>query len=505
MDWTPLLPITSGKNWAPKDSGGIHAISNLEFQRNLCENYYQARDFGTPAILGWAIAFKQRLEMYINDGSFEETFQLWTILLKGLYFDLIKIRHVELAPLGIFGTLLKSEFPDEFRFGFLTYNEKIIGFTCHELGFIPGARIKQSLIDEIEAEIYKKDIEKATDYFSAWVHTFDDKNLENLLFYSLIYQVASEWDPEFDTKIDIDLKKIFEIEHKLWLAPEGELLELDVSSPALPVYMGTPIICETCDYQIGKEHGALEVHQPDDCRCPKCGAAQDWLEKYESWLHFSDKKGCYLIYAFESSPIRRPPFSNYITFHDDGVEIKSGPVNLKVYGLVFSEEAMKCNRLMFFRDDGSEITTSLPIKGEYYGLVDLVKQDKNPRVDRITGEYIAILEVEGWDENIPLRYPAQAIEREEALLLTWPNFKLEGWHIYYYLLESTPAMHKAGLGLRALRKREGPLELDSNRGQLNEMVDAFEIVFKDKKTDNMQRKMRFQNPERWLPGYCLYQ
>jgi hypothetical protein len=484
MSLIPLLPQTKGEEWPPQEDGGIHSISDLDYQRNLCENYYEASDFGTPSPLAWCIVFKQRLEKYAENtrnniwGQFDDIFELWSIFLKGIYFGLISFRRINLDDLRELGQIIKAEMPKEFRFNLLSYKNITIGFTYPDIGFVPSVRLSQVMIDELKLEIAKKDIEKASEYFVGWVRTFDNKDHQDILFYALLYQLANRWNSTVDKSIEINLDLLFEQGPKLWLM-EGED-NLDITQPILRVYVGTPIICAKCSHQMR----SLEIRSPDDCRCPNCRAKQDWLQQYSSWIRFSLTRGCYLIYAFENSPVRELPYSNYVTYEADGIVIQTGQVNLKVFGLILSEDALRCTRLVFFNDGESTRMPDLPIRGEYFGLVKLAEMDHNPGIDRLTKEYIANLRVEGWEETITIRYPENVIEYEEALLLSWPNFKLKDWNIYYYLLESIPTLNKAGLSLRALAENAQPKLLNANRGQITQNVDAFEIVFsKDGKID----------------------
>ena len=160
-------------------------------------------------------------------------------------------------------------------------------------------------------------------------------------------------------------------------------------------------------------------------------------------------------------------------------------------GVILTEEALKCTRLIFFtdpQDDQRQYEPHLPIRGEYYGIVSLA-DNRRPVQDRLSGDYIVPLKlnVEGWNTTITLRYTPKEIQREEALLLSWPKFSLKGWNAYFYLLESTAQMDKAGIRLRILDPEASPVLLGDKRGQLTQPFDAFEIVFsKDGKTVEWQ-------------------
>jgi len=490
MGFIPLLPKPKKQDWPPKDKIGIHEISDLDYQRNLCENYYKASDFGTPSPLAWAIVFEQRLDRYIEDlrnnieSDFEDAFDYWSLFLKGIYFGFITFKTVNLQELRDIGKIVAAELPEEFDFQFLYYHsedkeeEEVIGFTYPGIGFVPSVRLRGKIIKELHKEIEKKDVEKASEYFVGWVHTFDEKDQGNILFYTLLYHLAEKWKPGAPKKLPIEKEKLFGQGPCLWLA-KGEVEDV-ISRPQIPLYIGTPIICDQCGYQIGLEEGLIEVRDPEDCRCPQCQRKQDWLGKYSSWLKYNEKRGSYLIYAFSNSPVRRPPYTNYVTYEEDGVAIQSGHIRLKVFGLILSEDALKCTRLIFFKDGEREKRPDLPIRGDYFGLVSLAMRDRNPYLDPMKKHYSVVLDVEGWDEQITIRYESHEYEYEEALLLSWPNFKLEGWNVYYYLLETTPLMNKAGIGLRTLALNGQHHLLDASRGQLNEDFDAFELVFKKK-------------------------
>lgn len=491
MGFIPLLPKPKKQDWPHKDKIGVHEISELDYQRNLCENYYKASDFGTPSPLAWAIVFEQRLERYMEDiqnsieSDYEDAFELWTLFLKGIYFGLIASKTINLMELRDIGKIAAAELPEEFDSQFLYYNpenqeeEIIIGFTYPGIGFVPSVRAEEGILKKIRSEIGKKDVEKASEYFTGWVHTFDDKNQGNILFYNLLYHLALKWKPDAPRRLPIEIEKLFGLGPRLWLAKDE--VEEVVARPQIPLYIGTPIICESCGHQIGLEEGLIEIRNPEDCRCPECQRRQNWLGKYSSWLKFNERRGSYLIYAFNNSDVCKLPYSNYVTCEEDGVIIKSGHICLKVFGLVLSEKALKCTRLIFFKDGERQRRPDLPIRGEYFGLVSLAKRDRNPYLDPMKKHYTVVLDVEGWEEQIIIRYEKSEYEDdEEALLLSWPNFRLEGWNIYYYLLETTPEMYKAKIGLRTLAINGQHHLLDASRGQLTQDFDALEIVFKRK-------------------------
>ena len=490
---TPLLPTQKRQEWPHQDTLGLHSVTDKDYQHNLCENYYEASDFGTPSPLARAIVFSQRLDRYIEDlqnnvpdSPFEDYFEQWSIFLKGLYLGLISVEPVKCDELRDLGLIVASELPKDFALNFLWFQDKVIGFTYPNIGFVPSVRLDKGILNALVREIKKKDVEKASEFFVGWVHSFDNKDQRNVLFYPLLYLLASRWSPDAPKTLPMELDKLFD-QGPTFVLSQSEDLDPAIASPQIPIYAGTPIICGQCGYQIGKKESALEVRNPDDCRCPECQKPQDWLGRYSTWIRYSEKRGCYLIYALNSSPVHQPPLSNHVTFENDGVTIQTGKINLKVFGLILSEEALKCTRLLFFKDGDKVTTPHLPIKGEYLGLVRVASRDRNPHLDRVTGDYIVTLEIEGWHENITIRYKKNEIEHEEALLLSWPNFKLKGWNVYYYLLESTAQMYKAGIALRALNVIGQPILLSTTRGEIKQAIDAFEIVF-SKKDGQIERQ-----------------
>jgi len=487
MEIIALLPKPKDGEWPHKDKIGVHEITDLDYQRNLCENYYKASDFGTPSPLAKAIVFVQRLERYYDDiknnkeSDYEEDFQLWAMILKGIYFGLITLRPVSLQELRDIGKIVLAELPERFDFQLLSYKmmddeeEKVIGFTYPGVGFVPSVRLGNSLIREINKEIEKRDIEKASEYFSSWVHGFDDKDQGNSIFYLMLYHLAETWNSKAPTSLPLEIEKLFQKGPTLWIekGDEGD----EIARPQLWIYNGTPIICEKCGYQIGIREGVIELKEPDDCRCPECMKQQDWLGKYSSWLQYNQKRGKYIIYAFNNSPIHKLPFSNCVTIEENGVKIQSGPICLKVIGLILSEDELKCKRLIFFKDGDRERRPDMPIRGEYFGLVSLSRRARNPYLDPVKNTYTVVLDVVGWPDPVTIRYESNQYEYEEALLLSWPNFKLKGWNIYYFLLASTPPMYKAGIGLRILAENGDHQLLESTRGKMEMDFDAIEIVF----------------------------
>lgn len=486
----PLLPKPKSGDWPPKDKMGIHEVADLDYQRNLCENYYQASDFGTPSPMAWAIVFQQRLVRYMEDVQYDvesdyiDSFELWSLFLKGIYFGILTTKKVQLTDLRDIGKIVEAELPLDFDFHFLCYTnednklDEIVGFTYPEIAFVPSVRLKSETVRKIQEEIVSKDVEKASEYFAGWVHTLDDKDQGDLMFYSLLHHLCDTWNPDAPAHLPMVLEKLFPQKTQLWLRADG--FEEDVIKPQIPLYKGRPIICDQCGYQIGVKEDLIEIRNPDGCRCPECQRPQDWLGQYNKWLNFDPNRGQYLIYAFENSELCKPPYSNYVEIIPEGVIIKSGSVSLKVFGLILAEKALKCTRLMFFKNNDQIIKPDLPIRGEYLGLASLSQRDRNPYHDPQRGSYRVTLDVQGWDEPIDIRYEKNEIETAEALLLNWPNFSLPGWNVYYYLLESTPNMNKAGIGLRTITKNGENQILTSSRGKLEKEFDALEIIFKNK-------------------------
>lgn len=481
MSLLPLLPKPKVQDWPAQAEIGLHGVSDVDYQRNLCENYYDASDFGTPSPLAHAIVYANRLEQHLLDLQgkaptfrFTKVFDLWSLFFKGLYLGVLGIREVNLAELRELGRIVLAELPKGSAFRFLIFRDSVVGFTYPGVGFAPSVRLSEATVAALREAVQAKDVEKASEYFAGWVHTFDDKDHGNIPFYSLLYRLAESWCPEAPATLPRDPARLFGAGPTLWLSEAA--LPSEVKTPRLPLYIGTPIVCDHCGYEIGEQVGTVVIAHPDECRCPKCQTRQDWLKDYSEWIRFNEKQGRYLIYAFEGSPIRRPPLSKYIEYHNDGIVVRTGKFALKVMGLILTEEALKCNRLLFFKDEDTIREPDLPIRGEYYGLVTLAR-NRRPVRERISGDYVVPLEVEDWPDIINLRYAAKEIQEEEALLLSWPNFNIPGWNVHFYLLDSTPLMNKAGLALRALASQKEPHLLAATRGQLNEPCEAYEIVF----------------------------
>lgn len=492
MEIKALLPKPKEGDWPHKEKIGVHEISEQDYHKNLCENYYKASDYGTPSPLANAIVFVQRLEHYNNDkksnkeSAFEKSFKLWAMLLKGIYFGLIKCRPINLMELSDIGKIVAAELPNGFKMELLSYRmrdaekETVVGYTYEKVGFVPSVRLSELTIKEIDEEISKRDSETAPEYFGSWVHRFDEKDQGNLLFYSLLYHLVAQWCHE-DKKKDLpmEIEKLFEKGPQLWLVDKKEIAE-DIARPQLWVYKGTPIICSKCGAQIGMTDEDIEIKEPDDCRCPQCMTQQNWLEKYGEWLKYNKTRGCYLIYDFQNSPTRQQPLKNCLKVKDDYVLIQSGRIKIKIIGLVLSEDALKCKRLIFFKDGEREKRPDLPVRGEYFGLVSLSRAVRNPYLDPVNKTYTVVVDVVDWKHPITIKYDEKQYEYEEALLLSWPNFKLKGWNVYYFLLATTPPMYKAGIGMRVLAENGHHQLLDSTRGKMEMDFGAIEIVFTEK-------------------------
>lgn len=478
MNPIPLLPKAKIQDWPPQSEVGVHSIGEQDYQRNLCEDYYEASDFGTPSPLAQPMAFAERLRQYLLESQAGEgsepspAFTTWSLLIQGIYLGVVTLRDVNLDDLKDLGQIVKHELPERFALQFLVFQERVIGLTYPDVGFVASARYDDETETLLRREVNAKDVEKAADYFVGWVHTFDDKDQGSASFYPLLYRVAEAWRPAASPELPRTPGDLFGQGPTLWLDTS---LSPSVGKPQIPLYVGTPIICDHCDHEIGTE-GLLEVRRPEDCRCPNCQRQQDWLAEYIEWIRFNEQRECYLIYAFESSPLRRPPYEKYVEYEKDGVVIRTGRFALKVYGLILSEDSLKCTRLLFFRDGDKLTEPHLPVRGEYYGMVQLAP-GRRPHRDRMSGDYLVALEVEGWDEIIQLRYQPREIEEEEALLLTWPNFNLPGWNLYYLLIETTPQMLAAGMKVRTLDPRSAPRLLDTTRARLEDAFQALEVVF----------------------------
>lgn len=479
MALIPLLPQSD--NWPRQATAGVHSITDQDYQRNLSENYYEASDWGIPSPLAQARVFAYRLEQYLLDieggdeeSDFEEAFELWQLLLQGLYLGVVTTRDVDLEKLRELGRILRADLPEEFPLRFLVFDDRVIGLLFPRIGFAPSVRLGGETLTKLREAVENKSIEKAAEYLAGWVHTFDEEDQGDLPFYRLLYRSVGLWAPEVSDTLPYEADVLFGTGPKLWLG-EGELSE-EVLRPTLPLYEGTPVICDHCGHDIGRERGFLEVGKPEDCRCPECMTEIDWLSEHAEWIRYDEERGRFLIYALPGSVALRPPLSKAAEFTREGVIIHEGGFALKVLGLVLREDALKCRRLTFFRDGKRIREPDLPVPGEYYGLVS-IDEGRRPIRDHRTGDYVVRLRVHGWDEPVTLHYRAKEIQQEEALLLGWPNFNRPGWNAYYYLLESTPQMNKAGMRLRALSRRERPETLDQSRGQRNRPFEALEVVF----------------------------
>ena len=125
-----LLPKPKVQDWPHQSEIGLHGITDVDYQRNPCENYYEASDFGTPSPLGHALVLRDRLEQYLLDLQgksprlrFTESFNLWSLILKGIYLGLITPREVKLLYFKRWGRIPLREFElfEGFRFQFLMY------------------------------------------------------------------------------------------------------------------------------------------------------------------------------------------------------------------------------------------------------------------------------------------------------------------------------------------------------------------------------------------------
>lgn len=481
MPLIPLLPQSD--TWPRQATAGLHSITDQDYQRNLTESFYEASDYGIPSPLAQARIFVYRLEQYLfeleggneeEESDFAEAFELWGLLLQGLYLGVVTLRDVELAKLRELGKIAAADLPEKFPLRFLMFQDRVIGLTFSRIGFAPSVRLDEDIRAELREAVEAKASKTAADYLAGWVHTFDNEDQGNLPFYPLLYSTARLWAPEAPEALPYDPEVLFGFGPELWLG-DGEL-DPAVARPQLPLYQGTPVICDHCGHEIGRETGFLEVGTPEECRCPECQTEHDWLAEHSEWIRFDPEKGCFLIYALPGSPALEAPLAKTLEFEDDGVVIRDGGLALKVQGLVFTQEALKCRRLTFFRDGERVCEPHLPVPGEYFGLVTL-DEGRRPVHDRRTGDYIVRLRVHGWPETVTLHYRAKEIHYEEALLLSWPNFNRQDWNIYYYLLETTPQMAKAGIKLRALGRRESPRLLEESRAQCERPFDALEVVF----------------------------
>lgn len=485
MPFTPLLPQSKGQGWPQKTTIGVHAVMDADYQRNLCEDYYDASPYGTPSPLAYPIVFAAQLAQYLSDAQtnspassrarFAESFALWCQLVKGLYLGCVTLRSVDMPALRDLGRVIAAELPAGFSLKFLVFNQRVIGMTYPGIGLVPGARLDQTTLRALRQEIEEHDIEKASEYFGAWARSFVDYDCGSLRFYPLLLRLADAWSPDRSAKLPLAPERLFDLDQGLWLTKEGEL-QSAIAQPALPRYRGTPIVCEHCGNEISYDAGVVELNQPSDCRCGSCQRAFPWLEPYASWLRFDEERATFLINAFDGSPVHEEPYRRYVTVRPDGVDIRTGRALLRVRGMVLAEAMLKCTRLTFFTDGERVREPDLPFRGEYYGLAKLAR-GRPPRLDRTTGDYVVHLDVPAWNTSVVLRYAGREIQHEEALLLSWPDFEAPNWNAYYYALDALAPMNMAGIRLRVLARNGTPRLLDSSRGQLTKPCEAFEIVF----------------------------
>ena len=484
MALMPLLPRTKGQEWPAQTTPGLHTIPDVDYQRNLCESYYEVSDYGTPSPLAYPRVFGERLETYLRDlrdelprPRFAEVFTHWSLLIQGLFFDLIAVEPIANDALGDLGQVLAAELPDDYRVGLLRFDGEAIGLTDPRVGAVLGARVGGETLDRLRTRLNEEaETLQAQSYFAGWTrrHILDHglRHLFDGLLDRLGRRVAGR-EPQALTDDDL---KVLDSGTTLILGDgHGESLAVE-----LPRYTGTPVICGNCHHEIGKDLGKdlYEVREPEDCCCKECLAPQDWLDPHTEWLRFDPERGEYLIYALTGSPIHDEDYPFPVELQSDGVEIVNGQLRLKVVGTVISEARLRCNRLTFFVDgDRDPVRPTLPVRGDYFGLVD-------PAVDRAQrtsdGTFIVPLRVKGWEEQIYLRYEKEEIqEQEEALLLVWPRFRLAGWGVYFFLFEVQPRLREAGITLRLLRRGEPPEALThgKTRGMVEAPFDAFEVVF----------------------------
>jgi hypothetical protein len=477
-----LLPKTRGQEWPPQGSEGLHSISDLDYQRNLCENYFDASDYGTPSVLGYSRVFADRLVIYLNDvrngvvpPRFAEHFTRWSLLVQGLYFGAVSWESLDLTRAGELGRIVAAELPEGHRFAFLAFEGKVIGFSEPVVGVVPGARVGSRVFESLREKVQQEATGHAAEFFGRWARKlFQGRELQ-IPFLGLLDELSRGWAGK-------DIRPLAEGEERIF--GEGPKISLQGERPMdglvveFPRFVGTPITCKHCGYEIGKEvgqkGGAFEIKAPDDCRCPRCLTLQDWLTDHETWIRYSEERKTYLIYAFQDSPCRQSSYPVPVSLKEDGVVITNGQFVMKIVGVVLAEERLKCARLTFFRDGERQYKPSLPICGDYFGIVDLAVEGARLLAN---GEFTVPLDVEGWPSKIYLRYAPDEIHWEEALLLTWPNFHLDRWKAYFYLLQVHPPLVKAGIRLRVLRRGSPPELLAGNRGLIEEPFEAFELIF----------------------------
>jgi hypothetical protein len=471
MPLIPLLPKTKGQEWPPQASEGLHSVSDVDYQRNLCENYYEAGDFGTPSPLAYAMVFRDRLERYLDDlragvtpPSFPEAFRLWSLLIQGIYFSAVTVREVRKEDLKELGRIVQAELLEDFPLAFLLYEGEVVGLSFPEIGVVPSVRLSRQTGDRLAARIEADSNSDAAAFFATWAQREIQQAEEDLPFFDLLRELARQWSRGVSKPLP---ERLFGEGPRLAIGNQSRELEI-------PLFIGTPIFCSNCGFELGKTVGGLDIRHPDDCRCSNCSQPHDWLADHREWIRFDAQRGEYLIYLFPESPARQLGAVE----EADGVRIATGRLTLKVFGLVLSEERLKCDRLIFFKDGGAVRKPDLAVRGEYFGLVRPSRTAGQPRIDAYSKDWIVPLEVEGWSHPVSLRYRPEEIKEEEALLLTWPNFRMEGWNIYYYLLEATAQMNSAGIGLRSLRADRRPEMMEGSRGRTEEPFEALEIVFR---------------------------
>ena len=480
MALIPLLPKTQGQEWPPQTVEGLHSVSNVDYQRNLCESYFEASDFGTPSPLAYSMVVGDRLERFAKEARigtpnprFADVFEHWCLLVQGLYFDLVEARSVALKSAGGLGLLLSQEAGGESELSLLTFRGATLGLTDPRVAVVPGVRVTSEVFRQLREAVAEKTTAGAAEYFARWARR--EAQDHTCLATELLAILGRRWAGTELAALEDGQKDLFD--PGLTVAV-GDPSGADLDSLQMVVYRGTPISCSHCGYEISREAPAsaapYPVRSPDDCRCSECLTPQGWLEDHKEWIRYDDELRRFLIYAFRDSPCQRPGYPVELEMQEDGVVLRTGRFAMKVIGMVLSEDRLKCDRLTFFRDGDREIRPSLPVRGEFFDLVEVA--GKGARMVP-PGNYGVPLRIRGWQKEVKLSYAPDEIHREEALVLVWPDFRLQGWESYFYLVDAEEPMRRAGLGVSLLRKGETPEVRREDRGKVAEAFDAVEMVF----------------------------
>jgi len=459
----------------------LYSISDVDYQRNLCESYFEASDFGTPSPLAYPMVVADRLEHFHKESSsgvskprFEGVFDQWGLIIQGLYFDLLEVRSLVLKKVGGLGQLLAQEAGEEAELSLLVFDNEVIGLTDSRVVVVPGVRVSWETFHRLREAVEEKTTQGAKEIFARWARKKAGE--QPSLATGLLSLLGRRWSGAEREPLEGGQESLFDPGLSV---PVGDQPGDELSPLQLVVYRGTPISCSHCGYEISREAAAsaapYPVMTPADCRCPECLTPQGWLEDHGEWIRYDDDLNRFLIYAVAGSPCLRKDYPVELEFQEDGVILRTGRFAMKVMGQVISEERLKCDRLTFFLDGEREIRPDLPVRGEFF---DLVEESSRQTALMGYGKYQCSLRLRGWKDEVKLSYEAEEIHREEALVLIWPDFVLESWSTYFYLVDAGEPMRKAGLGVSLLRKGRKPEVRDGDRGRVNEAFDGLEMVFR---------------------------